>query len=124
VRNAGQRIEGDQEALNRFVRQAGQKARDGFELRWHPPGKSTAEFPWGALPRRAGPMAPPIPAPDPGFSLAVGGTTLSGMDRRYFLGSAISAGAALRSSALASPNDTVRVACVGFRGRGRDHIRA
>jgi len=46
------------------------------------------------------------------------------MDRRYFLGSAISAGVALRSSALASPNDTVRVACVGFRGRGRDHIRA
>jgi predicted dehydrogenase len=46
------------------------------------------------------------------------------MDRRYFLGSAISAGVALRSSALASPNDTVRVACVGFRGRGKDHIRA
>ena len=51
-------------------------------------------------------------------------TTLDGMNRRYFLGSAISAGAALRSSALASPNDTVRVACVGVRGRGRDHIRA
>jgi predicted dehydrogenase len=49
---------------------------------------------------------------------------LTGMNRRYFLGSAISAGVALRSSALASPNDTVRVACVGFRGRGRDHIRA
>jgi len=46
------------------------------------------------------------------------------MRRRYFLGSAISAGVALRSSALASANDTVRVACVGFRGRGRDHIRA
>ena len=40
------------------------------------------------------------------------------------MGSAISAGVALRSSALASPNDTVRVACVGFRGRGKDHIRA
>jgi predicted dehydrogenase len=46
------------------------------------------------------------------------------MDRRYFLGSAISAGVALRASAAASPNDTIRVACVGFRGRGRDHIQA
>jgi len=35
-----------------------------------------------------------------------------------------SASAALKSSALASPNDTVRVACVGVRGRGRSHIRA
>ena len=41
------------------------------------------------------------------------------MNRRIFLGSALSAGAM-----LASPNDTVRVACVGVRGRGRDHIRA
>src|SRR5207253_9275597 len=49
---------------------------------------------------------------------------LSGMNRRYFLGSAVSAGALLRSSAAASPNDRVRVACVGVRGRGRDHIRA
>src|ERR1035441_2256262 len=49
---------------------------------------------------------------------------LTGMNRRYFLGSAISAGVALRSSALASPNDTVRVACVGFNGRGRDHLHA
>jgi predicted dehydrogenase len=40
------------------------------------------------------------------------------------MGSAISAGAALRSSALASPNDTVRVACVGVHGRGRSHIGA
>ena len=31
---------------------------------------------------------------------------------------------ALRSSALASPNDTVRVGCVGFRSRGQTHIRA
>src|SRR5215468_632456 len=53
-----------------------------------------------------------------------GATTLSGMDRRYFLGSALSVGVALRSSALASANDRVRVACVGFHGRGRDHIRA
>jgi len=46
------------------------------------------------------------------------------MNRRYFLGSTIAAGAALRSSALASPNNTVRVACVGVRGRGRNHISA
>jgi predicted dehydrogenase len=46
------------------------------------------------------------------------------MNRRYFLGSAASAGVLLRGSAAASPNDTVRVACVGGRGRGRDHIKA
>jgi predicted dehydrogenase len=51
--------------------------------------------------------------------IVVPGATLSGMDRRYFLGSAVAAGVA-----LASPNDTVRVACVGFRGRGKDHIKA
>jgi predicted dehydrogenase len=45
------------------------------------------------------------------------------MNRRNFLGSAASAAAMLRSSA-ASPNDTVRMGCVGVRGRGRDHIRA
>jgi predicted dehydrogenase len=33
-------------------------------------------------------------------------------------------GAALRSSALASANDTVRVACVGVRDRGLDHLEA
>jgi len=46
------------------------------------------------------------------------------MNRRYFLGSALSAGALLRSRASASPNDTVRVACVGVRGRGRSHMNA
>jgi predicted dehydrogenase len=46
------------------------------------------------------------------------------MKRRDFLGSAVTAGAFLRSGAAASPNDTVRVACVGVRGRGKDHIRA
>jgi predicted dehydrogenase len=46
------------------------------------------------------------------------------MNRRDFLGSAVAAGTLLESRALASPNDTVRVACVGVRGRGRDHIRA
>lgn len=42
------------------------------------------------------------------------------MDRRYFIGSA-AAGAAL-GIANASPNDTVRVACVGVHGQGRTHI--
>src|SRR5437879_569868 len=47
------------------------------------------------------------------------------MDRRHFvMGSLASASTALGPRALASPADTVRVACVGVRGRGRDHIRA
>ena len=46
------------------------------------------------------------------------------MDRRYFLMGSLAASAALRKGASASPNDTVRVACVGVRGRGRSHIRA
>jgi predicted dehydrogenase len=46
------------------------------------------------------------------------------MQRRFFLAStAAAATAALRSSSLASPNDTVRVACVGVRGQGRTHIQ-
>jgi predicted dehydrogenase len=47
------------------------------------------------------------------------------MDRRQFMTSsaALAGTAAMRSSALASPNDTVRVACVGLRGRGGDHIK-
>lgn len=45
------------------------------------------------------------------------------MERRYFLmGSAVAA--QMRASSLASPNDTVRVACVGVRGQGQSHIRA
>ncbi|MEX2263429.1 MAG: Gfo/Idh/MocA family oxidoreductase [Bryobacteraceae bacterium] len=45
------------------------------------------------------------------------------MDRRYFLmTSAAAAGATARG--LASPNDTVRVACVGVRGQGNSHIKA
>ncbi len=43
------------------------------------------------------------------------------MDRRHFLvSSAAALGAA--SSAFGNPNDTVRVACVGIGGRGRDHL--
>jgi predicted dehydrogenase len=44
------------------------------------------------------------------------------MNRRHFLAGA--AGAALASNALASPNNRIRVACVGFRGRGNEHIRS
>jgi predicted dehydrogenase len=46
------------------------------------------------------------------------------MDRRHFLSSAAAAGALLHPRVASSANDTVRVACVGVRGRGRDHIRA
>jgi predicted dehydrogenase len=45
------------------------------------------------------------------------------MNRRHFLmSSAAASAAALRSSALASPNDTVRIACVGVRGQGNSHL--
>ncbi len=37
--------------------------------------------------------------------------------------SAAAAGTQLTSHALASPNDTVRVACVGVRGQGNSHIK-
>src|SRR6267378_2788821 len=43
------------------------------------------------------------------------------MNRRHFL-MGTAAAAAMRSSSLASANDTVRVACVGVRGQGRSHI--
>jgi predicted dehydrogenase len=37
--------------------------------------------------------------------------------------SSAAAAGALRSSMLASPNDTVRIACVGVRGQGGAHIQ-
>jgi predicted dehydrogenase len=43
------------------------------------------------------------------------------MNRRYFLSSAAATAA---FAAQKSPNDTVRVACIGVRGQGRSHIRA
>jgi predicted dehydrogenase len=46
------------------------------------------------------------------------------MHRRHFLMGSLAASAALQPRGIASPNDTVRVACVGVRGRGRSHIRA
>jgi predicted dehydrogenase len=44
------------------------------------------------------------------------------MNRRYFLMSSAAAAASAAKSP-ASPNDTVRVACVGVRGQGRAHIQ-
>jgi predicted dehydrogenase len=49
---------------------------------------------------------------------------MADMKRRHFLMSSAAAAGALKASALASPNDTIRVACVGIRGQGRSHIRA
>jgi predicted dehydrogenase len=46
------------------------------------------------------------------------------MNRRYFFMTSAASAAAARSSALPSPNDTVRVACVGVRGQGESHIQA
>ena len=44
------------------------------------------------------------------------------MNRRYFLMGSMAASTAFRASAQRSPSDTVRVACVGFNGRGTAHI--
>uniref|UniRef100_UPI0015D77A81 Gfo/Idh/MocA family protein n=1 Tax=Nevskia soli TaxID=418856 RepID=UPI0015D77A81 len=45
------------------------------------------------------------------------------MNRRYFLMStaALATGAATRG--IASPNDTIRIACVGVRGQGGTHLK-
>src|SRR5258705_7655515 len=44
------------------------------------------------------------------------------MDRRHFFMSG-AALAAASTTAFASPNDTIRVATIGLRGRGKDHIK-
>src|SRR6516162_4139793 len=44
------------------------------------------------------------------------------MDRRNFFISTAAAAAA-SSTAFGSPNDTIRVAAIGLRGRGKDHIK-
>src|ERR1044071_716247 len=44
------------------------------------------------------------------------------MDRRHFVMST-AAMAAASQSVIASPNDTIRVATIGLRGRGKDHIK-
>ena len=46
------------------------------------------------------------------------------MNRRYFMMSSVAAAGAVSASALPSPNDTVRVCCVGVRGQGQSHLRA
>jgi predicted dehydrogenase len=45
------------------------------------------------------------------------------MNRRYFLMGAAAAAGQFAVKGLASPNDTVRIACVGVRGQGHAHIR-
>jgi predicted dehydrogenase len=49
---------------------------------------------------------------------------MSTVDRRHFLMSSVALPAALKASGLRSQNNTVRVAVVGFNGRGRAHISA
>jgi predicted dehydrogenase len=44
------------------------------------------------------------------------------MNRRHFLMSSATVAGAFSTKALASANDTVRVACVGIRGQGNSHI--
>ena len=44
------------------------------------------------------------------------------MDRRKFFISTAAAAAA-SSTVFGSPNDTIRVATIGLRGRGKDHIK-
>jgi predicted dehydrogenase len=46
------------------------------------------------------------------------------VDRRFFLMTSVVLPTALKASALPSQNNTVRVAVVGFNGRGRAHISA
>jgi len=46
------------------------------------------------------------------------------MNRRHFLLGSTAAATAMRPHMLASPNDTIRVACVGVRSQGRSHLRA
>ena len=45
------------------------------------------------------------------------------MNRRYFMMSSAAVAGGAVSHGLASPNDTVRVACIGVRGQGNAHIR-
>ena len=49
---------------------------------------------------------------------------MSDVNRRHFLLSSMALPAALKASALPSQNNTVRVAVVGFNGRGKAHISA
>ena len=49
---------------------------------------------------------------------------MTDVDRRHFILSSVALPAAIKASALQSPNNTVRVAVVGFNGRGKSHISA
>ena len=49
---------------------------------------------------------------------------MTDINRRHFLMSSMALPVALKASTQSSPNDTVRVAVVGFNGRGRAHISA
>jgi hypothetical protein len=44
------------------------------------------------------------------------------MNRRHFLMNSAAALGTTALSAVASPNDTVRIACVGLNGRGKSHM--
>ena len=46
------------------------------------------------------------------------------MNRRHFLMSTAAVATGAVTKGIASPNDTVRVACVGVRGQGNSHIHA
>src|SRR5262249_47741305 len=48
---------------------------------------------------------------------------LGRMNRRYFLMGTAMAAAGAVTKGIASPNDTVRIACVGVRGQGNAHIK-
>ncbi len=45
------------------------------------------------------------------------------MNRRYFLMGAATAAAGAVTRGVSSPNDTIRIACVGVRGQGNQHIK-
>ena len=49
---------------------------------------------------------------------------MTDVHRRHFLMSSVALPAVLKASSLQSPNNTVRVAVVGFNGRGKAHISA
>src|SRR2546430_5615594 len=46
------------------------------------------------------------------------------MNRRHFLMSSAAAVGSAMAAPTKSPNDTVRIACVGLRGRGKSHLKA
>ncbi|MGH9158863.1 MAG: Gfo/Idh/MocA family protein, partial [Vicinamibacteraceae bacterium] len=49
---------------------------------------------------------------------------MTNVNRRHFLMSSVALPVAMRARATASPNETVRVAVVGFNSRGESHISA